>query len=257
MTSLAYKHRQNLSSVIILSMLFSLWMAVAPMTAHAGLWDTVKTVSKKVFVTAGSLAAGAMGGVLGAAVGGGPLGMAAGGVGGYFLANKALGWATKSSANFAGLVGAVAGGALCFGMGFPMLAAGVIGGGLVSYLAVKGISKLFGKKQISLPQSDVNPEASAKESALVNDFIAKMSAKEDESASTSTPAPAATTETISAQSPSEPTISNSQDAYNKYLEAYKGYMEATQKGDAQLAQSRYAEYKKYLGMYNSFVKSGN
>jgi ornithine cyclodeaminase/alanine dehydrogenase-like protein (mu-crystallin family) len=38
----------------------------------------------------------------------------------------------------------------------------VIGGGLIARLAVTAVSKLFGKKNVMLKQSDIDPAAAAK-----------------------------------------------------------------------------------------------
>jgi hypothetical protein len=252
MMTLAYKRRQDFSVLLVVSMLFSLWMSVAPMTAQASIWSSVKNVGKTIFVNGGALAAGFMGGVVGAAVGGGPLGMAVGAAGGFIVGKKVLNWTTNSFANFATVAGAVAGGALCIGMGFPMLAVGAVAGGLGARLIVKGISKLFGKgKSVMVSQTSIDSEAAARENAACADFLSKLNNKE-----AAAPTAAVEKTTQAAAAPEEPAGMDSQTAYDKYLSAYKGYMDATQKGDAQIAKDSYAEYKKYLGLYNSLVKSG-
>ncbi len=251
MMTLAYKRRQDFSVLLVVSMIFSLWMSVAPMTAQASIWTSAKNIGKSIFVNGGAIAAGLMGGVVGAAVGGGPLGMAVGAAGGYIVGKKVLGWTTNSFANFATVAGAVAGGALCIGMGFPMLAVGAIAGGLGARLIVKGISKLFGKgKSVMVSQTSIDSEAAAKESAACADFLAKLNNK------AAAPAAAVEKPAQAAAAPQEPAGMDSQTAYDRYLSAYKGYMDATQKGDAAIAKASYAEYKKYLGLYNSLVKSG-
>ena len=159
MMTMTYNQRQSISTMLLISMLFSMWLTVAPIgQVHASLLGKVGSVAKSLFVNVGALAAGAFGGVLGMAVGGGPLGMAVGAVGGYIVGKKVLNWTTSSVANFATVAGAIAGGALCIGMGFPMLAVGVIGGGLIARLAVTA-AKLFGKKTVTLKQSDIDPAA--------------------------------------------------------------------------------------------------
>ncbi|MDD3146708.1 MAG: hypothetical protein PHD82_05355 [Candidatus Riflebacteria bacterium] len=253
MMTMTYNQRQNVSTMLLISMIFSLWVAVAPVgQLQASILSKVGGAAKSIFVNVGAIAAGAFGGVLGMAVGGGPLGMAVGAVGGYIVGKKVLNWTTSSVANFATVAGAIAGGALCIGMGFPMLAVGVIGGGLIARLAVKGIQKLFGKKTVTLKQSDIDPAAAAAESAATADFIAKLNADDDE------PAPVVKTEKATTAAPivANPEIKDSQTAYNKYLAAYKSYMEATQKGNAELAKTAYAEYKTNLDLYNALIKSG-
>ncbi|MGM0600838.1 MAG: hypothetical protein ACQETH_13590 [Candidatus Rifleibacteriota bacterium] len=252
MYAMTINRQKHITCLLLLSMLFSIWATVGPVgTAHAGLLGSVGSVAKKIFVNVGGVAAGVFGGAVGAAMGGGPLGMAAGAVGGFIVGKKVLGWTTSSVANFATVAGAVAGGALTLGMGFPMLAVGVIGGGLIARLAAKGISKLFGKKTPVIPETKINPEAAAKENAAVADFIGKMN--DDKKAS----APAVKEQ----PKPAKPKVTSkevkdSQTAYEKYTKAYKNYMTATQKGDAAMAQSAYKEYKKYLSLYNSFIKNG-
>lgn len=252
MMTMTYDRRQNVSLMLVLSMVFSLWVAVAPMTpVHASLLGSVKNVAKSIFVNVGAIAAGAFGGVVGMAVGGGPLGMAVGAVGGYIVGKKVLNWTTSSVANFATVAGAIAGGALCLGMGFPMLAVGVIGGGLVARLAVKGFQKLFGNKTVTLKQSDIDPNAAKAESAATADFLAKLNAKSE-------PAAVVKAEPVKTAAPvaATPAVKDSQTAYNNYLAAYKSYMDATQKGDATLAKSAYTEYKTNLDLYNKLIKSG-
>lgn len=252
MMTLTHQYRQNVSVLLVLSMLFSVWFVSAPTIAHASLWDTVKGVTKKVVVTGGSLATGFMGGVLGAALGGGPLGMAVGAAGGYIVGKKALEWTTKSSTNLVTVLGAAAGGALCIGMGLPMLAVGVIGGGVIGMLAAKAFKKMFGKKDIMVEKGSIDPAAAAIESSAVGDFISGM----NNQTAAVTAAPVAPKPVVATPAVSSNTIKDSQSAYNKYLAAYKGYMTATDKGDSKLAQASYVEYKKYLNMYNEFVKAG-
>jgi hypothetical protein len=254
MYAMTINRQKHITCLLLLSMLFSIWASVGPVgTAHAGLLGSVGSVARKIFVNVGGVAAGVFGGAVGAAMGGGPLGMAAGAVGGFIVGKKVLSWTTSSVGNFATVAGAIAGGALTLGMGFPMMAVGVIGGGLIARLAVKGISKLFGKKTPVIPQTQIDPEAAAKENAAVADFIGKMNSDKDTTAS----APAIKEE----PEPTQPKVTSkevkdSQTAYEKYTAAYKNYMTATQKGDAAMAQSAYKEYKEYLSLYNSFIKSG-
>lgn len=240
MIAISRRHRQDISVLLIVSMLFSVWFVAMPNMAQASIWNTIKSVTKRVVVTGGALATGFMGGVLGAAVGGGPLGMALGAVAGYYIGNKFFGWTTKNATNLVTVLGAAAGGALCIGMGFPMIAAGVIGGGLVSLLAAKAFKKMFGKKDYQIEKSSMDPAAFGAESAAAARFINKVNS------------PASTVKPVAA----EPVISDSQAAYNKYLAAYKDYMTCTQKGNAALAKTNYATYKKYLNLYNKLVKEG-
>jgi len=253
MMTMTYNQRQSISTMLLVSMLFSLWVAVAPVTpVHASLFSSVGGAAKSIFVNVGAIAAGAFGGVLGMAVGGGPLGMAVGAVGGYIVGKKVLNWTTSSVANFATVAGAVAGGALCIGMGFPMLAVGVIGGGLIARLAVKGIQKLFGNKNVTIKQSDIDPDAAKAESAATADFIAKLNS------GSSTPSTATVTKAEPKPAAAAPaaTIKDSQTAYNNYLAAYQKYMAATQKGDATAAKEAYTDYKTNLDLYNALIKSG-
>lgn len=256
MMTMTYSQRQNVSAMLLISMLFSLWAAVSPMgQLHASILTKVKDIGKSIFVNVGAIAAGIGGGALGMALGGGPLGMAVGAVGGFIVGKKVLNWTTSSVANFATVAGAVAGGALCLGMGFPMLAVGVIGGGLVARLAVKGFSKLFGKKQVMLKQSDIDPAAAAKENAEAADFMAKMTGTSTVPVTSSAGA-VKTASTAAAPTITTPKVVDSQTAYSSYLAAYKQYMDATQKGNAALAKTAYADYKTNLDLYNSLLKGG-
>ncbi len=251
MNSLCYGQRQNVSMMLVVSMLFSLWLTVFPVgQLQASLLGTVKNVAKSVFVNGGAIAAGLAAGALGMAVGGGPIGMAVGAVGGFIVGKKVMNWTVSSFANFATVAGAIAGGALCIGMGFPMLAVGVIGGGLIARLAVKAASKLFGKKQVLLQQSAIDPKAAAAEKSAIEAYFGKLNNKKTTSAAAAPEAPTPASSTSGAK------VDNSQAAYNNYVAAYKNYMDATQKGNAALAQKSYAEYKKNLDLYNSLLKSG-
>lgn len=252
MQTLVYKQKQNISALLALSMLFSLWAATVPQL-QAGILGKVGNVAKTIFVNTGAVATGVLGAAVGAAVGGGPLGMAAGGVGGFIVGKKVLNWTTSSMANFATVAGAVAGGALCLGMGFPMLAVGAIGGGLIARMAVKAAGKLFGKKTPMVANTQIDPAAAQKENAAAAAFLDSMN-KNKESASVSAKAPEEPAKSEPVKSSSE--VKDSQMAYERYTAAYKNYMDATQKGDAALAQSAYKEYKEYLGLYNAFVKNG-
>ena len=242
--TMTYNRRQGLSLLLVLSMIFSMWMTVSPMNqADAGILSAVGGIAKSLFVNVGALAAGAMTAVVGAAVGGGPLGMAIGGVAGFFVAKKVLNWTTSSVANFATVAGAIGGGLLCAGMGFPMLAIGVIGGGLVSRLLVKGVSalinKISGGKSLIVKKSDINEEAAAAENAEIAAYIRKMEA--DESTNKKTV---------------QPSQIDSQTAYNNYVAAYDKYVECTQKGDVKGAQAAYQDYSENMKLYQSLLKAG-
>jgi hypothetical protein len=249
--TLAYKQRQNVSLLLVLSMLFSIWAITAPQV-QASILGKVGSVAKSIFVNVGGAATGVLGAAVGAALGGGPLGMAAGGIGGFILGKKVLGWTTSSVANFATVAGAVAGGALCLGMGFPMLAVGAIGGGLIARMAVSAAKKLFGKKTPMIANTQIDPNAAAKENAAAASFLDQLNKKDETPTAALAPEPPKTAEPVK---PSKE-VKDSQTAYDKYTAAYKNYMTATQKGDAALAQAAYKEYKQYLGLYNSYIKSG-
>jgi len=109
MMTMTYNQRQSISTMLLVSMLFSMWLAVAPVSpVQASIFSKVGGAAKSIFVNVGAIAAGAFGGVLGMAVGGGPLGMAVGAIGGYIVGKKVLNWTTSSVANFATVAGAVA-----------------------------------------------------------------------------------------------------------------------------------------------------
>ena len=249
MITLAYKQRRPVSSLLLVTMLLSLWTFASPQKAHAGIMDTVKKVAKTVVVQGGALTAGFFGGVVGMALGagtivGGPIAMVAGGVGGYMIGKKVMNWATSSTANVATVLGAVGGGLLVAGMGFPLLAVGVIGGALIG----RGIAKLFSKITGKAPQAISSAEL-AQEETNAEAFIAHVNAK---SAIDAAPVAVTTAAVVAPQAePQDP----AKDAYAKYLAAYKTYMAATQEGDSKAAQASYAEYKKYLDQYNVLLKS--
>ncbi|MFZ2957285.1 MAG: hypothetical protein WA705_10385 [Candidatus Ozemobacteraceae bacterium] len=90
MFTLSLKRRQNVSILLMFSLIFS-FCAIAPMQVKAGF---LTSVAKSIFVNGGALIAGLFGASLGAAMGGGVLGAIAGGLGAFVLAKKALQWIT-------------------------------------------------------------------------------------------------------------------------------------------------------------------
>lgn len=257
MMTLTYNKRQNLSILLVLSMVFTMWMTVSPLNqANAGILSAVGNIAKSVFVNVGALAGGALTAVVGAAVGGGPLGMAIGGVAGFFVTKKVLNWTTSSVANFATVAGAIAGGALCAGMGFPMLAVGVLGGGLVSRLLVKGVGalveKITGSSTLTVSKSDIDEDAARRESEELASYIESLQAD------TAMSKPVATTssETKAKVENTSADIKDSQAAYQNYIAAYQRYMDCTQKGDQKGAQAAYEQYRTNMAIYQQLLKAG-
>ena len=109
---MTYNQRQSVSNMLMLSMLFSLWVAVAPMTpAHAKPLDTVKNNAKAALGKSVAVAAGLAGSALGwvAAVSiGGAIGTTVGavlcvvvaGVASYMIAKRIMLWATGEKPTF-------------------------------------------------------------------------------------------------------------------------------------------------------------
>ena len=238
MMTLTMRRRQPISLLLVLAMLVSTFLAV-PATSQAGFLDSVKSVSKWLVVKAGSLGAAYGGAVLGMAIGGGPIGMVLGGVGGYIVGKKVMEWGTKDSKNFWTLAGGLAGAALTIGMGWPVMLAGVAVGALGSRAVASLLKKMFNKvKTVAAP---VTAQAAAKMSeqdAKAQAFIDQMTGK--------TPKAVVTSQAALAPMAAS---SGSQAAYNRYLAAYKTYMDATQKGDAPTAQKAYGEYQSALKEY--------
>ncbi len=240
MMTLTMRQKQPISLVLVLTMFLGTFL-VAPVTSQAGLMDSVKSVSKWLFVKAGSFGAAYGGAVLGAAVCGGPIGMVLGGVGGYIVGKKVMNWGTSSSTNFWTLAGGLAGAALTVGMGWPVMLAGVAVGALGSRALASVIGKIFNKaKAVATPitaqAAAKMSEQDAKAQAFIDQMMGKASGSTSSTYGQAAPAPMSAT-------------SGSQDAYNRYLAAYKTYMEATQKGDSAAAQSAYAEYQSALKAY--------
>ncbi len=238
MMTLTIRRRRELSVFLVLGMILSLSTISVP-KVQAGLLQSVGSLLKTVVINGGALAAGYMGGVLGIALGGGPIGMVAGAVGGFIIGKKVLTWTTASVANAATVGGAIAGGLLCAGMGFPLLAAGVVGGALVARFGAQLIGKLF-KKVTGKPAPYVDLKA---QDAKAQEFINQLTQP--------SPTPAAATPAPAAKAIEPDKADPSQGAYEKYLAAYKAYMNATQNGNAAEAQKAYAEYKKNLDLYNA------
>ena len=253
MMTIARTQRKSLSSLLIVTMLLSFWPLFSPQPVRAGFVDTAKKVAKTVVVQGGALTAGFFGGVVGMALGtgtivGGPIGMVAGGVGGYLVGKKVMNWVTSSTANVAMVLGAVGGGLLCAGMGFPVLAAGVLGGALLGRGLVALYKKITGKSSVTVSA----PSSSAEMATQETNAQAFLDYLQNKRAAAAAPASsgASTGGAVSSSGPS----ASAQDAYNKYMAAYDAYMEATKKGDATAAQNAYREYKTYLDLYNASVK---
>jgi len=244
--SIAYRRRQDVSILLVLSMVFSLWVAL-PQPANAGFLQSVGKAIRWTTVTAGSLAGAFMGGVLGMAVGGGPIGMVAGAVGGYIVSKKLMTWATSSFANIAMVLGAVGGGLLMAGMGAPMLAIGIIGGGLIARAIAALIKKVTGKSAIMVNKENL-------ESVKIQLERSQSIIERRFSGSAVSEAAAAVESTT--QAAGAAVVKTSQQVYDQYLDAYRAYMDATQKGDAAAAKSSYTDYQKYLAEYNQMLKDG-
>lgn len=256
MMTMTYNKRQGLSILLVLSMVFTMWMTVSPMNqANAGILSAVGSIARTLFVNVGGLAAGAMGAVVGAAVGGGPLGMAIGGVAGFCVGKKLLNWCTSSVANVATVAGAVAGGCLCAGMGFPMLAIGIVGGGVVSRLLVKGVGALIDRitngKTITVSKSDVDEAAAKEESDAVAAFINGL---QDDDTTVTTTVKKETPKVEEKNTSSS--IKDSQAAYNTYTAAYQKYVDCAQKGDAEGAKAAMEEYRTNIKLYQALLKAG-
>jgi hypothetical protein len=249
-----YQHKQNVSILLVLSLMMSIWLTTAPInTANASILGSIGNAAKSIFVNVGALAAGAVTGVVGMAVGGGPIGMAVGGLGGYIVGKKVLNWTTASVGNFATVAGAIGGGLLCAGMGFPMLAVGIIGGGLVGKLVTKGVSSLFGKgKNFTIAKSDVDQAAAAKEAQEIEAYLAASlnNYQSKNKATTSN----TVLETTASSSSGEPV--NSQQAYELYTAAYKEYTTAAQEGNKAKAEKALESYRIYFKTYNNLLDQG-
>lgn len=252
MFAMSFNTRQNISVMLVLSMLFSIWLTVAPInTAEASLLGSIGSAAKSIFVNVGGLAVGAVTAVAGMAIGGGPLGMAVGGLAGFIVGKKVLNWTTSSVANFATVAGAIGGGLLCAGMGFPMLAIGVIGGGLLSRLVTKGITSLFGKgKNLVVAKKDLDPAAAAKESEEVGNYINSLGATSAKSS------PAAETTYVNVETTSATVPANSEEAYKRYSAAYKEYTEAAQQGNSTKAKAALESYRYYFQLYTALLNQG-
>ena len=231
---MTYNRRQSFSILLVLSMVFSMWMTVSPLNpANAGILSSVGNIAKSVFVNVGALAGGALTAVVGAAIGGGPLGMAIGGVAGYVVSKKVLKWTTSSVANFATVAGAVAGGLLCAGMGFPMLAIGIVGGGLISRLLVKGVSALINKIKGSATSTSKAESAKINSEELSSFIDSVQETPKQESSSI-----------------------DSQTAYNNYIEAYEEYVKCAQNGDTEGAKAAFEKYNTNQELYQALLKAG-
>ncbi len=252
MTMSCYQTKQKLSVFLIFSLIMSIWLTVAPInSADASLIKGAGRAVRSLFVNVGGLAAGVVTGAVGMAVGGGPLGMAVGGLGGYIVGKKVLNWTTSSVGNFATVAGAIAGGALCAGMGFPMLAVGVIGGGLIGKTVTSGLSKLFGKgkKNLTIAKSDIDHAAAAKEAQEVDAFIRSLQGGDNNATASDL--------SLEVQRPTGPSNSlSSQQAYELYTAAYKEYTTAVQAGDKAKAKTALENYRTYFSAYSQLLEQG-
>jgi len=130
-------------------------------------------------------------------------------------------------------------------MGMPMLAVGIIGGALIARVAASLISKITGKSTKLVNKENVTIQEERSKSIIERRFA--TGAVGEAPASIQTKAQAAVV-----QAPEK----TSQEVYDMYLDAYRAYMEATQKGDAAAAKTSYEGYQKYLAQYNQMLKEG-
>lgn len=242
MLATSFRHRQDISILLVLSMLFTITLTTMTPPVDASFLRTAGSIAQTVFVNGGALVAGYMGGVLGIALGGGPVGMVAGGVAGFWLGKKALNWVTSSFANVAMVAGAVGGGLLVAGMGFPMLAVGVLGGAVLGRGIAALIKKLTGREPPVVNRAEVDRQH---ERAV--EFLARRRVTQASSVIRPESKPVAAPAAV-------PKVDNAQQAYDKYLAAYKAYMEASQRGDARAARAAYANYKTYLRLYDTMLR---
>jgi hypothetical protein len=253
-----YQHKQNVSILLVLSLMISIWFTVAPLgSANASILGSIGNAAKSIFVNVGALAAGAVTGVVGMAVGGGPLGMAVGGLGGYIVGKKVLNWTTASVGNFATVAGAIGGGLLCAGMGFPMLAIGVVGGGLLAKTVTKGVSALFGKnkgKSFTIAKKDIDQSAAAQEAKEIEAYLAASLNNYDKNKKAEATSNNVVLETNTGSSSGAPV--SSQQAYELYTAAYKEYTSAAQAGDRARAEKSLESYRTYFKIYSDLLDQG-
>ncbi len=236
------KNRRHLSALLAVVMILGSLIAL-PLPAQAGLLGTVGGLVKSGVNLAGSVAAAYMGGVLGIALGGGPIGMVVGAAAGYWLGGKVMKWTTANWGNFSLVAGAAMGAVLTFGSGLPLLGIGIVGGALIGRGLVWACSKiksLFTKKQ---PSTAEQAEGYLKE--LTGGGIPPLPPPPPTTAAPVTPA---------TPKPAAPPM-DAQEAYKKYMAAFKVYMDATSKGDSAAAQAAYADYQKYMGLYQEAMKA--
>lgn len=245
MSALTFKVKREISVFLAVNLLLSLFLINVP-AVKAGLLSTVGSIAKGIVVTGGSIAGAIVGGTLGIAVGGGPIGMVIGGVGGYIVSGKVLSWLTANCTNATTFAGAVAGGALCLGLGFPVVLCGAIAGGILGHLAGGMIDDFVGRTaqtMVPVPANDAQAQS----------FIDHMLAGSGDGAGNSV---AGSPSTVDNSKPSTvaATPDESQGAYEKYLSSYKAYTEAVAKGDTKNAEKCLADYQKYYSIYQSTRK---
>ncbi|MBF0547968.1 MAG: hypothetical protein HQM08_26260 [Candidatus Riflebacteria bacterium] len=245
MTTAIFKTKREISIFLVLNMLLSFLIITAP-PVKAGIMSTVGSLAKGIVVTGGSIAGALVGGTLGIAVGGGPIGMVLGGAAGYFVSGKVLNWLTANCTNAGTFAGAVAGGALCLGLGFPVVLCGLLAGGVIGHIVGGMIDNATGggaQAMVSVAASDAQAQS----------FIDHMMAGDGT-------APAAPTDTAVSSGSGNSTSGaaaapdQSQSAYENYLSSYKAYTDAVQKGDDKTAQKCLADYQKYYSIYQSTRK---
>ena len=123
-----------------------------------------------------------------------------------------------------------------------MLAIGVLGGGIISRLLVKGVGalvkKITGSSTLTVNKNDLN------NSSEVDYYLDNINQKYN-------------TSTVQSQTTStNVSVQTSQAAYDKYMSAYQEYVNCAQKNDQTGAKAAYDKYKTYLDLYQTLLKSG-
>ena len=114
-----------------------------------------------------------------------------------------------------------------------MLAIGIVGGGLISRLLVKGVSALINKIKGSATSTS-KAESAKIDSEELSSFI----------------------DSVQETPKKESSSIDSQTAYNNYIEAYEEYVKCAQNGDTKGAKAAFEKYNTNQELYQALLKAG-
>ncbi|MBF0406490.1 MAG: hypothetical protein HQM10_04000 [Candidatus Riflebacteria bacterium] len=218
MLTMTIKWREKMSVLMILSLIAS-FLVIPSVPVKADMW-------RSLFVTGGSLLGMYGGASLASAMGGGALAKIAGGIGGWILGGDLFNAVTPTSNTSSIFTGGLLGAMALAGGGLPGIAAGLVGGAL--------LGGLYGSAKNSASATTPNIPTTQNTGLQI---------------------PATNTGGTISQAPVDNT--NSQNAYNRHLQALRLFNEYKAKGDTLRAKLALVECNKALYEYHIYRGDAN